>query len=142
MASQNFTHLAQHLVNARVDWAGATFKAILVTAAPTSAQIDTWEYLDDVTTEVTDADYTAGGFVVAASIGSLDTVNDRLPVTYSATNPVYTDASIAARGMIVYSEEATADASPLLHFVDFGEDKSTTAGEWTVSFDSPCYINT
>jgi len=142
MASRNFTHMAQHLVNARVDWAGATFKALLVTAVPTSAQIDNWVYLDDVTTEVTDADYTAGGFVVSASIGSLDTANNRLPVTYSATNPVYSNASITARGMVVYSEEATPGASPLLHYVDFGEAKSTTDGEWTVSFDTPCYINT
>jgi len=141
MASANFTHLAEHLVNARVDWAGATFKAILVTAAPSAAQIDTWEYYSDVTTEVTDADYTAGGYVMTASIGSLDTVNDRLPITYAASNPVATNAAITARGMIIYSEEASAGTSPLLHFVDFGEEKSTTDGEWNLSVDTPFYLN-
>ena len=143
MSSQNFTNMAQHLVNARVNWAGATFKALLVTAVPSAAQIDTWEYLDDVTTEVAaTGGYVAGGFVVTASIGTLDTVNDRLPITYTAVNPVYSAATITARGMLVYSVEATAATSPVLHYVDFGEEKSTTAGEWTASFDTPCYINT
>jgi hypothetical protein len=143
MSSQNFTHMAQHLVNARVNWAGATFRALLVTAIPTAAQIDTWAYRSDVTTEVpATGGYVAGGFVVTASIGTLDSVNNRLPITYTASNPVYSGATITARGMLVYSVEATPSTSPLLHYVDFGAEKTTTAGEWIASFDTPCYINT
>lgn len=141
MASANFTHITEHLVNARVNWSAATFKAALVTAAPSAAQIDSWEYFDDITTEVTDADYTAGGYVMTASIGTLDTVNDRLPITYAASNPVAESAAITARGMIIYSEESTEGASPLLHFVDFGEEKETANGEWNLSVDTPFYIN-
>lgn len=139
--SDNFTNIAAHVANARVDWGSDTFKAILVTAAPTSTQLETWEYLDDVTTEVSDADYTAGGFAVTASIGTLDTVNDRLPITYAASNPVYTAATITADGMIVYKDTTDAETSPLLHYIDFGGTKTTTDGDWTIAFDTPLYIN-
>jgi hypothetical protein len=142
MSSANFTNLAVHLANARIDWAGDTFKAILVTAVPTATQLDTWDYLDDVTTEVAQSsDYSEGGFTVTASIGTLDTVNNRLPITYAATNPVYEVADITAVGMIVYVDEATAATSPLVHYIDFGGTKTTTDGDWTVAFDTPLYIN-
>jgi len=142
MASANFTHIGQHLANARVNWASATFKAILVTAVPSEANLDDWDFLDDVDNQVTaGGQYETGGFAVSASIGAIDKGNNRQAITYSCASPTYQNSTITARGAIIYADTTVASSSPLLHFVDFGEAKSSENGNFTVTFDTPFYIN-
>jgi hypothetical protein len=141
MASENFSHLTQHLALARVNFGADTFKAVLVSSIPDETALDTWDFLNDVTNEITDVDYTAGGFAVTASVAAVDAANNRIAVTYSAASPTYSSATISAVGCIIYKDTTVAGTSPLCHFVDFGETVSSTNGNFTVSFSTPFYIN-
>lgn len=141
MASKNFTHFAAQLARAGVDFSSDTFKAVIVSAVPSAANLDAWENLDDVTTEIQDADYTAGGFDVSATVGAVDTANDRVPVTFSAANPTYEDVSISGVGCIIYKDTGDPETSPVLHFVDWEGTVTSTDGSFTVTFTGPLYIH-
>jgi|AACY02.2.fsa_nt_gi hypothetical protein len=141
MASANFSFLTEHLALARINFDTDTFKAVLVSSIPDETALDTWDFLDDVNNEITDADYTAGGFSVTASVGTVDAGNNRIAVTYSAASPTYSTSTISAVGCIIYKDTTVASTSPLAHFVDFGETVSSTNGDFTVSFTTPFYIN-
>jgi hypothetical protein len=142
MASRNFTNLADHLARARINFGSDSFKGILVTSVPTESNLDTWDFRNDITNEVAaTGGYTAGGFAVTASVGTVDAANDRVAVTFSAASPTYTSSTISARGVIVYKDTGTASDSPLAHFVDFGETVASTNGNFTVTFTTPLYIN-
>lgn len=142
MASANFSYLPDHLARARVNFATATFKAVLVTSVPSEANLDTWDFLNDVTNEVAaGGEYATGGFDVTASVGAVDADNNRVAVTYSCASPTYTASTITARGAIIYASITDAASSPVLHFVDFGSDQSSSNGNFTVTFDTPFYIN-
>ena len=141
MASANFTFLTEHLANARINFATDDFKAVLVSSVPSEANLDAWDFLNDVNNEITDTDYTAGGFAVTASVGTVDAGNDRIAVTYSAASPTYSTATISAVGCIIYKDTGVAGTSPLAHFVDFDGTVSSTNGDFTVTFTTPFYIN-
>ena len=142
MASQNFTALADHLARARINYGTATFKALLVTSVPSEANLDAWDFRNDVTNEVAaGGEYVTGGFAVTATVGALDTANNRVPITFSAASPTYTASTITAVGCIIYADTGNAATDPLAHFVDFLGTVSSTNGNFTVSFSTPFYIN-
>ena len=142
MASRNFTFLAEHLVNARINFDSDTLKAVLVTSVPSEANLDTWDFLNDVDNEVAaGGEYATGGFAVTASVGAVDAANDRVAITYSAASPTYTASTITARGCVIYKDTTVASTSPVAHFVDFGENKVSSDGNFTVTFSTPFYIN-
>jgi hypothetical protein len=145
MASANFTNITDHLARARVNFGTATFKAALVTSVPSEANLDAWDFLDDLNTGAIEVaatgGYATGGFAVTAAVGAVDTTNNRTPVTYTCASPTYESSTITARGAVIYADTTVAGTSPLLHFVDFGESKSSENGNFTVTFDTPFYIN-
>lgn len=142
MASRNFTNFAEHLARARIDFGSDTIKCILVNAIPSESDLDTWDYRDDVTSEITGAGYTAGGFTVTATIGSIDAPNDRLSIDLSAADPTLTSATVSAVGCIAYKSTGVASTDPLICFVDFNGTVSSTSGNYTVDLSTPIYINT
>ena len=80
--SFNFTHSTEHLANGRVDFALDSFKAVLVSSVPTVDHRNAWEYLSDVTSEITGTAYVANGFdvtAVAASAEMLATARQHHP---------------------------------------------------------------
>jgi len=141
MASRNFTNLADHIARARINFGADTFKALLVSSVPNETALDTWDYRNDVTGEITDADYTAGGFAVTASVAAVDAANDRVAVTFSCADPTYSAATLSAVGCIIYKSTGTDTTDPLVCFVDFGGTVASTNGDYTVTFDNPLYIN-
>ncbi len=142
MASANFTNLTDHLAKAAVNFSTDTFKAILVTAVPSESDLDTFINRSSVTTEhAATGGYTAGGFAVTASVGAVDTTNNRVAVTYTCGSPTYTSATLSAVGCIIYKSTGNAATDKLLHFVDFGGTVTSTAGNYTVTFSTPFYIN-
>ena len=141
MASENFTYLADHLANARVNYSTDTFKAAIVTVAPDETALDGWDYFNDVTNECADGDYTAGGFAVTVDSVTLDAANNRVAVTFSAANPTYSSATISGVGCIIYKSTGTGATSPVLHWVDWGGTVSSTNGNFVVTFSTPFYIN-
>jgi len=142
MASANFTNLTDHLAKAAVNFSTDTFKAILVTAVPSESDLDTFINRSSIATEhAATGGYTAGGFAVTASVGAVDTTNNRIAVTYTCASPTYSSATLSAVGCIIYKSTGSSATDKLLHFVDFGGTVTSTAGNYTVTFSTPFYIN-
>lgn len=142
MASTNFSNITDHLARAAVNYASDTFKAVLVTSVPTEGNFDSWINRSDVTNEhAATGGYTTGGFSVTASVGAVDTTNNRVPVTFTCASPTYSSATLSAAGCIIYKSTGTSSTDKLLHFVDFGSNVSSTNGNFTVTFSTPLYIN-
>lgn len=124
--------LAQAL-GGNVDFDGGTIKCALCTSSYTPDQ-DAHDYFNDISSEVSGTGYTAGGATLA-----------NCAITYTgATNTVKIDAddvswatsTITARYAIIYVSTGTAATSPLLLYVDFGQDYTTTGATFTITWSS------
>jgi hypothetical protein len=106
---------------------GDTFKLALYTSSATLGATTT---AYTTTEEVTGTNYTAGG-------GTLTSVT---PTTSGTTavcdfaDLTFGTATITARGMLIYN---STDANKSVAAVDFGGDKTSTAGDFTIVFPSP-----
>lgn len=118
-----------------------TFKMLLVSAVPSETELDTFDFRNDVVTEVAaSGTYATGGATVTCSVGAVDTVNNRVAVTFG--NPAaWTGATISAVGGWIYKSVGTAATDELVTFVDFGGTVTSTAGSFTVTLSSPLYVN-
>lgn|SRR5574337_280576 len=142
MASANFRNLVLDMANGDVPFDTGTFKAMLVTAVPSESNLDTWDRRNDVTSEhAATGGYATGGFSVTATVGTVDTTNNRVSVTYTCASPTYSSATLSAVGCIIYLSVGTSATDILCHFVDFGGTVTSTSGNFTVTFSTPLYIN-
>jgi len=120
--------------NKLIDWDSDTIKVMLCTSTYSPNQ-DTHQFKSDVSNEVSGTGYTAGG----ATLGSCTT-------TYTgATNVLALDAAdtswatstITARYAVIYDSTPATDATrPLIAYVDFGADVSSTGGTFQITWDS------
>lgn len=105
---------------------GSTFKIALYTNAA-SFTAATTAYT--TSNEVVGTGYTAGG----------NTLTNITPVSSSTTafadfaDTVWTTATITARGAMIYN---TSAGNPAVAILDFGADKTSTAGDFTIIFPS------
>lgn len=104
---------------------GDTFKIALYDS---SATLDASTTAYTVTNEVSGSGYTAGGQaltnVTPTSTGTTAFI-DFADVTWAAS-------TITARGALIYN--STAPGNPAVAVLDFGTDKVSTAGDFTVIF--------
>ena len=120
--------------NKEIDFNSDTIKVMLCTSAYTPSQ-DTHQYKSSVTNEVTGTGYTATGATLA-----------NCTLTYTAgTNVLKLDAddvswassTITARYAVIYDATPASDATrPLLCYIDFGENVSSTNGPFSITFDA------
>lgn len=104
---------------------GNTFKIALYTSSATLSAATT---AYTATNEVSGTGYTAAG----------NTLTNVTPTTSGTT--AYTDfadttwstATITARGALIYNDTAAGDPSVIV--LDFGSDKTSTAGDFTIVF--------
>jgi hypothetical protein len=105
---------------------GNTFKLALYT---NSASFDASTTAYTATNEVGDSGtYTAGG-------GALTNVNPTTSGTTAFTDFAdlsFTSATITARGALIYNDTAAGDPSVVV--LDFGADKTSTSGTFTIVF--------
>jgi len=141
MASANFRNLADHLAKAAINFGSDSFKVLLVSSVPSETNLDGWINRSDVTTEVTGTGYTSGGVAVTATVGSVDTTNNRVAITFGNLSPGWTSATISAVGAIIYKSTGTASTDKLVQFVDFSGTVASTNGNYSVTFSTPLYIN-
>lgn len=114
-----------------IDFDTDTFRMSLHTVTY-SANKDTHDRFDDVTNEVTGTGYTAGGNVTTVTVGTVDTTNDRVDITFAAVS--WATATITARhGVIRKARGGLASADELVMNVDFGSDITATGGTFSVT---------
>jgi hypothetical protein len=108
--------------------AADTYKIALYTSSATLSK-DTTAYT--ATGEASGTGYTAGGEDLAGFSVSLDGDTAILDFT---TNPSWADATITARGALIYN---STQANKAVAVLDFGSDISSTAGTFTVTLPAP-----
>lgn len=121
------TSFKQELLTATHNFTGASnvFKLALYTSSATLGA-STTAYT--ATNEVSGTGYTAkGSFLtsVTPTTSGTTALTDFNDLTFSS-------ATITARGALIYNEAATGDPSVVV--LDFGGDKTSTAGDFTIQF--------
>jgi hypothetical protein len=120
------------LENKEVDLDSDTLKVMLCTSAYTPNQT-THKYKSDVTNEVSGTGYTATG----AALTSVTVANSGLVMTLDAADTAWTTSTITARYAVIYDSTPATDATrPLIAYVDFGADVSTTAATFTIAWNA------
>lgn len=111
-----------------------TVKVGLVTSSETP-NFDTHNFRDDISAEVANGGgYTTGGQLLTGTDLSLSSG----VMTYDATDSLWTDATITARGSFYYVVLGGASsADPLLFQLTFGgSDVVSTAGNFTIVYNA------
>ena len=104
---------------------GDTFKLALYTS---SATLDASTTAYSVTNEASGTGYSAGG-------GALTNVTPTTSGTTAFTDfddLTFSAATITARGALIYNDTAAGD--PAVVVLDFGSDKTSTSGDFTIVF--------
>jgi hypothetical protein len=104
---------------------GNTFKLALYT---NSASFTATTTAYTATNEVSGTGYSAGGGTltkVTPTSSGTTALTDFADLTFSA-------ATITARGALIYNDTASGDPSVIV--LDFGSDKTSTAGDFTIVF--------
>lgn len=135
MPSKLYGNFLKQALNKEIDWDSDTIKVALLSSSYTPNQ-DTHDYLDDVTSyEVTGTGYTTGGITLASKTSTYDGTNN--VIILDAADVTWSSSTITARYAVVYDDSgASAAAKPLIGYVDFGSDQSSTNGNFTITWDS------
>ncbi len=108
------------------------YKMALYTSAAT---MDKTTAAYSTTNEVVGTGYTAGGTTMS---GFAVTLSGDTSVMDWTTDPSWTTATITARGALIYNSSKSNKA---MYVIDFGADKTSTAGTFTVQLPTPDATN-
>ena len=131
----------EFVVEQPLDFLPDTIKVAMTTSSYTPNQ-DTHNYFDDITNEVSGTGYTAGGKTLASKTVTYDAASQR--VWLNAADVEWTTATITnARYAVIYKSTGVAATSPLLAYIDFGANKSSSAASFELQFaaDDILYID-
>ena len=104
---------------------GETFKIALFTS---SATLDATTTAYATTNEVAGTGYTAGGNTLTISANPASTGTTAF---LDFADTTWSTATITARGALIYQSGGT---NPAIAVLDFGADKTSTAGDFTIVF--------
>lgn len=117
-----------------VDWLNHPIKVMLCSATYVPNQ-DTHQTKADVTGEVTGTGYTAGGAALTNKIITYDPATNA--TILDADDVVWPNATITAKYAVIYNDNGATDADKLLlGYVDFGQDVSSTNGDFKITWDA------
>jgi len=134
MASELYGNFLKLALNKEVDWDTDTIKVALLSNAYTPDQ-DAHDYFNDVSAnEVTGTGYTSGGATLASKTITYDSGSN--VITLDAADTTWSSSTITARYAVVYGSTGTSSTSPLIGYVDFGSDQSSSNGNFTITWDA------
>lgn len=118
----------------RVDWINDTVKVALLGSGYVPNQ-DGHGFLSDVQAdEISASNYTAGGKELAEKAESYDAATNK--VRLKAATITWKEVSLTARYAAIYKDTGAAATSPLIGYVDFGEDIKASSGIFKIEWDS------
>ena len=122
------TSFKQALLDGEMDFSSDTAQTFKIALYTSSATLGAGTTAYSVTNEVSGTGYTAGGntLVISANPTTSGTTAflDFADTTWSA-------ATITARGALIYK---SGGGNPAVAVLDFGSDKTSTAGDFTIQF--------
>lgn len=107
------------------DFTTDTFKIALYTSSATLSAATT---AYSATNEVSGTGYTAGGETLTVTGGSVSTSGTTAYVDFS--DVTWSTATITARGALIYN---SSQANKAVAVLDFGADKTSTAGDFVIA---------
>jgi len=126
-----YTNFFTSALNAEIDLAADDIRVALCTSSYTPNQ-DTHNYFDDITNEVEGTGYTADGELLASKT---QTATGGV-YTFDAADTTWSSSTITARYAIVYKDTGTASTSPLIGYINFGGDVSSTSSDLTIQWNA------
>jgi hypothetical protein len=135
MASKLYGQFLSQALNKEIDWDTDTIKVALLTNSYTPDQ-DAHNYLDDVVAnEVSGTGYTAGGNTLANKTNSYNSSTN--VIVLDADDTTWSSSTITARYAVIYDASPATNATrPLIGYVDFGSDQSSSNGNFTITWDA------
>jgi hypothetical protein len=124
------TAFKQALLDGEMDFSGDTAQVFKIALYTSSATLGAATAADSATNEVSGTNYVAGGNTLTISAA---------PTTSGTTayldfaDTTWSAATITARGALIYKSGGT---DPAVAVLDFGADKTSTAGDFTIQFPS------
>lgn len=120
-------------LNKEIGFTADTIKVMLCTSTYVPNQ-DTHVYKDvSVTNEVTGTGYTAGGSALTTKTIAYDGTTNIIKL--DADDVTWASSTITARYAVIY-DDTPATNKPLLGYVDFGADQSSSNGNFTITWDA------
>jgi hypothetical protein len=139
MADVIYNSFKRDIMNGSLNLASDTIKIMLVTSTYTPDQ-DAHTKRSDVTNEVTGTGYTTGGQALANKAVTADNTDNE--GVFDADDVTWASSTITARGAVLYkSRGGLATADELLCYIDFGSDKTSTGGSFTITWNAEGIIN-
>ena len=120
------------VLDGAIDLDDDTIKVALVTS-DYSADKENHEFFNDITSEVTGSGYTAGG---SALSGADVTQGSPHRAVFDASDLTWTNSTITARAAILYKDSGDPATSPLIAYIDFGQDFSSSGDDLTLEWDA------
>lgn len=120
--------------NKEIDLDSDTIKCMMCTSAYTPDQ-DAHQYKSSVTNEISGPGYTAGGVAISPLTVSYNATTNVL--SFDGADASWSAATLTARYAVVYDSTPSTDATrPLIGYVDFGADVTSTASTFAVVWDA------
>jgi len=131
---EEYHRATQHLGDA-FDFESNDIRLALLSNAYTP-DFDAHDAWDDVSAnEITGTGYTADGEALTSKTATFDAASDW--TTYAAADVVWATATFTARYAALYNNSPAADADKkLLVLVDFGQDESPAAENFTIAWSA------
>jgi len=129
----------KHIMNGGIDLDTDTIKVMLLDDNHSQNQ-DAHEFIDDVSAnEVSGSGYSAGGGTLAnKSVTQDNTDNEGV---FDADDLTWSSSTITARYAAIYKDTGTPGTSPIVCIIDFGSDKSSSGGNFTLQWASEGILN-
>tara|TARA_R110002124_G_scaffold199143_1_gene365967 strand:- start:197 stop:640 length:444 start_codon:yes stop_codon:yes gene_type:complete len=126
------TSFKKALLDGEMDFSSNTSQSFKIALFTSSASLGATTTAYSTTNEVSGTNYTAGGNTLA-----LTGTNASVPTTSGTTaflsfaSTTWATATITARGALIYK---SGGGDPAVAVLDFGADKTATAGDFTITF--------
>lgn len=139
MASVIYNAFKKYIMNGAIDLDTDTIHAMLVTSTYTPDQ-DAHDFRDDITNEVVGTGYSAGGMALASKTVTQDNTDNE--GVFDAADTTWTTSTITARGAVLYKNRGgAASADEIICYIDFGADKSSSGGNFTLQWNAEGILN-
>lgn len=139
MASGVYNIFKSELMKASVDLANDEIKVALLTSSHAfnaDSTVDS-EWADVSANEVSGANYTAGGQALAGKTVTVDNTDNE--GVFDANDVNWAASTITARHAVIYDNTTTPKY--LIASIDFGQDTSSTNGNFQIQWDAEGIIN-
>lgn len=115
------------LLNGEMDFSSDTALTFKVALYTSSATLGASTTAYTVTNEVSGTGYTAGGEAITISTNP---TSSGTTAYLDFSDTTWSSATITARGALIYNANGTTN--PAVAVLDFGSDKTSTAGDFTI----------